>query len=232
MWSVGSFDDFKKDLAANEVPQFVFMSPNMLNDGHNTTLEYATTWAHHFLEPLLAENAFPNSSTLIQLTYDESETYTEPNKIASLLLGSAVPEALKGTEDDTFYMHYSILASVEHNWDLPNLGRYDVGANVWKFMADATNYENNGDPDTLAGINSSLSYPGALNTDPAKYLPIPPPNMKLVGAGGKGILQTVYNKWRSQEKELSPYDGVGEPFDGGEYLPEYVTPESNVATTT
>lgn len=231
LWSVGSFDDFQRDLAANEVPQFVFMSPNMLNDGHNTTLEYATTWAHHFLEPLLADNVFPNSSTLIHLTYDEAETYSEPNKIASLLLGSAVPEALKGTEDDTFYMHYSILASVEHNWGLANLGRYDVGANVWKFVADATSYENNGDPDTLAGVNNSASYPGFLNTDPTKYKSIPPPNMKLVGAGGRGVLETIYAKWRSQENELSPYDGVGEPFDGGEYLPEYVLQESNVAPT-
>lgn len=229
LWSVGSFDDFKRDLAANEVPQFVFMSPNMMNDGHNTTLEYATTWAHDFLEPLLADNAFPNSSTLIQLTFDESETYTEPNKIATLLVGNAVPEALKGTEDDTFYMHYSILSSAEHNWGLNTLGRYDVGANVWKFMADATGYENAGDPDTLAGVNNSLSYPGFLNMDPAKYKPIPPPNMQLVGAGGKGILSNVYNMWRSQGAELSPYDGVGEPFDGGEYLPEYVPQEPNIA---
>lgn len=33
LWSIGSFDDFKRDLAANQVPQFVFMSPNMMNDG-------------------------------------------------------------------------------------------------------------------------------------------------------------------------------------------------------
>lgn len=25
LWSIGSFDDFKRDLAANQVPQFVFM---------------------------------------------------------------------------------------------------------------------------------------------------------------------------------------------------------------
>lgn len=204
----------------------------MMNDGHNTTLEYATTWAHDFLEPLLADNAFPNSSTLIQLTYDEAETYSQPNKIASLLLGNAVPEALKGTEDNTFYTHYSILASAEHNWGLANLGRYDVGANVWQFMADATKYENNGDPDTLANINSSMSYPGFLNTDPAKWLPVPVPNLKLVGAGGRGVSDKVNNEWRTRNNELSPYDGIGEPFDGGEYLPEYAPQASNVGATT
>lgn len=204
------------------------MSPNMMNDGHNTTLEYASSWAHHFLEPLLADNAFPNSSTLILLTFDESETYSEPNKIASLLLGSAVPKALKGTEDDTFYMHYSILSSAQHNWDLPCLGRYDVGANVWKFLADATGHANNGDPDNFAGINNSVSYPGFLNSDPTKWMPVPPPNLKLVGPGGQPVLDAIKSVWVVDQNEMSPYDGIGEPFDGSKYLPEYVPQESNL----
>lgn len=232
LWSLGSFDDFTRDLAASEIPQFVFMSPNMLNDGHNTTLSYATAWAHSFLQPLLTDTVFSDGKTLILLTYDESEDYAQPNKIASLLLGNAVPEALKGTEDDTFYTHYSILASVEHNWALPNLGRYDVGANVWKFQADAAGYVNNGDPDTLAGINSSLSYPGFLNNNAGQWLPIPPPNLKLVGAGGQGVLDQVVFKWRAAENDQSPYDGVGEPFDGGKWLPEYAPQVSNVVGST
>lgn len=218
------------------MPQFVFMSPNMLNDGHNTTLTYATSWAHTFLKPLLEGKTgtggaagLADGRTLIHLTYDEADNYTQPNKIASLLLGSAVPAELKGTEDDTFYTHYSILASVEHNWGLPNLGRYDVGANVWRFQAEAAGYENAGDPDTLAGVNSSASYPGFLNSQPGKYLPVPPPNLKLVGAGGQGVLDQVRNKWRAAAADPSPYDGVGEPFDGGEWLPEYAPQEPNVA---
>lgn len=230
MWSIGSFDNFAQDLAASEIPQFVFMSPNMLHDGHNTSLAYATKWAHTFLKPLLADTAFADGKTLIHLTYDESEDYGQPNKIASLLLGNAVPAALKGTEDDTFYTHYSVLSSVEHNWDLPNLGRYDVGANVWKFLAEASGYANMGDPPTLASINSSVSYPGFLNSDPAKWAAVPQPNLKLVGVGGQGVLDMVDKQWGwgpLTEKE-SPYDGSGEPFDGGEFLPEYVPQEANV----
>lgn len=230
LWSLGSFDDFARDVAAAEVPQFVFMSPNMNNDGHNTTLDYAASWAHTFLKPLLLDgDAFNGTRTLVLLTYDESEDYAQPNRIASLLLGNAVPARLRGTEDDTFYTHYSILASVEHNWGLPNLGRYDVGANVWGFQADAAGYANPGDPDTLASINSSASYPGFLNSDPEKWMPVPPPNLKLVGAGGQGVVQAVVNEWHLAETEESPYDGIGEPFDGGEFLPEYAPQKSNVA---
>ncbi|KAK2607573.1 hypothetical protein N8I77_006237 [Diaporthe amygdali] len=231
LWSLGSFDDFKKDLAANQVPQFVFMSPNMMNDGHNTTLEYATSWAHHFIEPLLADGVF-KERTLIMLTYDESESYDIPNKISTLLLGNAVPSELKGTEDDTYYTHYSILATLQNNWELPCLGRYDVGANIFQHVAAATGYENIGDPDNLAGINNSLSYPGAFHSDPTMYMPVPVPNMKLVGAGGLPVLQQVYNKWRSQEGEPSPYDGSGEAFDGSAYLPEYFAQEPNMVLPT
>lgn len=227
LWSLGSFLDFNRDLAASEIPQYVFMSPNMLNDGHNTTLTYATSWAHTFLKPLLADGAFSDGRTLIQLTFDESEDYSQPNKIGTLLLGNAVPASLKGTEDDTYYTHYSTLSSIEHNWDLPNLGRYDVGANVWKFLADASGYENLGDPPTLASINCSESYPGFLNNNPAKWAPIPPPNLKLTGAGG-GVADAVKNAWKGAANDASPYDGSGEPFDGGQFLPEYMPQEANV----
>lgn len=204
----------------------------MLNDGHNTSLDYATSWAHTYLKPLLADDAFKDGRTLIHLTYDESEDYAKPNKIASLLLGSAVPKALRGTEDDTFYTHYSVLSSVEHNWSLPNLGRYDVGANVWKFLAAASGYENKGDPPTLAGINCSESYPGFLNSVASKWKPIPQPNLKLVGAGGQGVVDSVIRGWGTSEAQnaRSPYDGSGEPFDGGQYLPEYFPQEANAKT--
>jgi len=72
-----SFDDFNRAYAANpkSIPQFVWITPNMLNDGHNTSLEFATSWAAEWLTPLLADDAFGGQRTLIQLTYDETEDY-------------------------------------------------------------------------------------------------------------------------------------------------------------
>lgn len=202
----------------------------MMNDGHNTTLDFASSWAHTFLKPLLADGAF-KERTLILLTYDESATYEIPNKIGSLLLGNAVPSALRGTEDDTYYTHYSIPATMEYNWQLPNLGRYDIGANVFKnsiVTADTTaGHQNKGDPDNLAGIDNSLSYPGFLNSDPAKWRPIPPPNLRLVGAGGLPVSDAVYNQWWQAGDEESPYDGSGRAFDGDVYLPQYGKQEPN-----
>lgn len=225
--NIQSFDEFKQDMAGNIVPQFVFMSPNMLNDGHNTTLEYATTWAREFLAPMLADKAF-KERTLIMLTYDEADTYSQPNKIASLLLGSALPNELKGSKDDTYYTHYSILSTMQYNWALPCLGRYDVGANIFKNVADYTLYQNPGDPDNLASVDNSLSYPGFLNNDPAKWVKLPAPNLKLVGAGGLPVLESIRNKWGTEEEALTPYDGSGEAFDGRNNLPEYVAQTANM----
>ena len=190
------------------------MSPDMLNDGHNTTLEYAANWTQAFLAPLLTNAQFMDR-TLILLTYDESQTYPLPNRIVSLLLGGAVPSNLKGTTDDTLYTHYSILSTLENNWDLPNLGRYDVGANVFSLVASQTGYINH-PPSNIASVNNSLSYAGFLNSNPALSLPIPPPNLQLIGAGGRGILYGVANNWISAKNELTPYDGSGELADGGD----------------
>ncbi|KAL2024116.1 hypothetical protein VTK56DRAFT_9896 [Thermocarpiscus australiensis] len=224
--NVESLAAFHRAFSAKQVPQFVFMSPNMINDGHNSTLEIATEWSHKFLESLLADEAF-SERTLIMLTYDESETYSEPNHIVTLLLGSAVPPALKGTHDDTFYTHYSILSTVELNWGLPNLGRYDVGANVFKFVADQSGYKRNRDPENAKAVNNSVSYPGLLNGDPSKRLPLPVPNTKLVGASGLPILDSIKETWSGAQDAKSPYDGSGRVCDGDKNLPIYKSPAAN-----
>lgn len=207
-----SFEDFKRDFAAGTVPQFVMMSPDMLNDGHNTTLNYATKWAHEFLMPLITDKAFAEK-TVIQLTYDETATYGKPNRIVSLLLGNGIPKSKEGTEDNTFYTHYSILSTVENNWELPHLGRYDVGANVFNFVAERTDYVNK-DPPNLSTVENSVSYPGILNNETANRIAVPPPNLSLTGAGGQPILDSIRYKWKSFATEKTPYDGSGATFDG------------------
>lgn len=206
-----SFASFDRDVKANNLPQYAHMSPDMLNDGHNTTLEYAADWTQTFLEPLLANEQFMNN-TLILLTYDESATYPIPNRIVSLLLGGAVPQNLKGTKDSTLYTHYSIISTLQNNWDLPSLGRYDAGANVFDLVASQTGYVNHA-PENIASINNSLSYPGFLNA--GEKLLLPPPNLQLTSAGGKGVDEAIKATWASRAGEMTPYDGSGIVYDGG-----------------
>ena len=127
-----------------------------------------------------------------------------------------MPDNMKGTKDDTVYTHYSILSSLENNWGLPTLGRYDVGANVFSLVASKTGYTSNHAPANMASINNSLSYDGFLNTDPAKYKMIPTPNLKAVGAGGQGVERMVGITWAQHADDLTPYDGSGDFADGGD----------------
>ena len=54
-----------------------------------------------------------------------------------------------------------------------------------------------------------------MNSDPEKYLPIPAPNLKLVGAGGQGVDDSVHTHWNTAENQPTPYDGSGTLYDGG-----------------
>ncbi|KAF9203684.1 hypothetical protein BGZ49_006152 [Haplosporangium sp. Z 27] len=148
------------DLANNELPNYAFYTPNMNNDGHDTTVANASSWLNGFLNPLLNNTAF-NNNTLVVVTFDETETYTIPNRVLTLLLGDVV-DSMKNTTDSTFYTHYSLLSTVEQNWDLGNLGRQDANAtvsNVFDFVAKATGYTNVNvtNPPTL-----NYTYPGFL----------------------------------------------------------------------
>ena len=187
------------------------LSPNMSDDGHDTGLAYGVSWAKEFLTPLLLDDYFMNR-TLILLTLDESATYSEPNKVASLLLGD-IPSSLKGTTDNTFYSHYSILSTIENNFGLPNLGRYDVGANVFELVANSTGYQNQIIAD-IATVYLNQSYSGFLNSN--KKLPVPTPNVELVGSGGQGVLVTVADTWVNGtgcNSFSTPYNGSGLVYD-------------------
>src|ERR1700753_1730883 len=131
----------------------------MTDDAHDTNISFAASWERGWIGPLLNNPYFMNN-TLVLLTFDESETYPEPNKMFSILLGGAIPDNLKGTTDDTFYNHYSTISTVSANWGLPSLGRWDCGANIFALVANKTGYQNA--KVSLTGLVFNSSYPGPL----------------------------------------------------------------------
>ncbi|KAH8988460.1 hypothetical protein EDB86DRAFT_2831930 [Lactarius hatsudake] len=70
--------DFVVDANASALPQWMFVTPNML-------------------VPLLNDTNFNDNRTLILLTFDANETYSINNRVFALLLGGAVPENVRGT---------------------------------------------------------------------------------------------------------------------------------------
>lgn len=213
-----NFTQFYKDLDNNALPQWMFITPNMTDDGHDTSVAIAGRWAKNFLTPLLTNKNFTNN-TLVLLTFDETETYTEQNRVMAILLGDAVPANLVGTTDTHFYNHYSQLATVEANWDLHTLGRWEVGANVFANVAAKTG-------DTIRSwtgtpafnqIFFNSSYPGIFNSVNSK-VPVPAPNTKAV-ISGRTVLPSIVSAWGSEQAECYYTSGV--EFADGMHPPKY-----------
>ncbi|KAH7052578.1 phosphoesterase family-domain-containing protein [Linnemannia elongata] len=156
------------------LPNYMYYTPNMINNGHNTTVRDASLFLSTFLPPLLTSPAILHSNTLVAITFDETEDYTiGDNLVYTLLLGSndlVMPPSLKNTTDSTFYTHYSLLSTVESNWDLGNLGRNDANkklANVFKLVADRTGYQNLEVATTIADVGLfNETIPGFLTGVP------------------------------------------------------------------
>ena len=175
-----------------------------MNDAHDTGIVYGADWLYQFLEPILENKNFMNNTLVIiskceisfsenKLTFadfDEGETYTIGNRVMSILLSDILPTELANTTDDTFYTHYSVIASIEANWDLHHLGRWDTHANVLKIVANST-----GDvirtPD-LTNVFFNQSYPGAFAA--TYWGPMPAPNVSAV-VNGRTILGEVLTQW-------------------------------------
>jgi len=110
------------DLAKNNLPNFMYYTPNMNNDCHDTPLANCSAWFGPFINNLLKNDTF-TKGTLIIVTFDEDE-YIEMNHIYTVLLG-AIDPAMVGKADKDRYDHYSLLRTVENNFNLGTLGKHD-----------------------------------------------------------------------------------------------------------
>ncbi|KAF2205920.1 phosphoesterase-domain-containing protein [Delitschia confertaspora ATCC 74209] len=211
---IKNLTSFYEDLKADVLPQWMFITPNMTSDGHDTSVTVAGQWVRKFLDPLLDDKRFMQN-TLVLITFDENHTYTIQNRIVGILLGDAVPKALIGTKDSNYYNHYSEIATVQANWGLHTLGRWDVGANVYKFVADKTGDKiRQWSKDAAIPFNQmffNVSYPGKLNNKNSS-VPWPVPNTAAEHAG-RTVLEKVKKTWGALVKQ-SAYTTELETPDG------------------
>jgi acid phosphatase len=212
---------FYSDLAANKLPQWMFITPNMTDDGHDTSVTFAGVWLRNFLGPLLNDKNFMQG-TLVMITFDENETYPTKNRILGILLGDAVPESLVGTTDDNFYDHYSEISTVEANWDLYTLGRWDVGANVYSWVAKKTGdhlRKWSGNP-SFSQMYFNFSYPGIFNSETWASQPMPNIHSRR---NGRTVLPAIKETWKGV-KGLTYYNHNHDlEIPDGYHIPKYVS---------
>lgn len=212
------FSDFENDLSNDTLPQWAFFTPNEDNDGHDTGLAHGAKWLRGWLEPLLKNDKFMNR-TLVVVTYDENDTYEKINRVYTVLLGGAIDSSKRGTTDDMYFNHYSVISSVSANWDLHSLGRWDCDANVFSIVADETGYKNT-NVSSYEGLWWNESYPGPLHGKSTTEEWWPRPATELRCVSGRGVLPSVVSTWGKSRGSYNytsvyPYDDSSVATEGG-----------------
>jgi phosphatidylinositol-3-phosphatase len=116
------FTELSTDIANHDLPNYAFITPNLLDDAHNGTLAAADKWLKTNIAPLIASPEFQQDGILI-ITWDESfDSDCRPvpscpplpenkggGRIATLVIGPRVKSGYKST---TFYQHPSVLKTM------------------------------------------------------------------------------------------------------------------------
>ncbi|KAI8867957.1 hypothetical protein GQ42DRAFT_148980 [Ramicandelaber brevisporus] len=111
------------DLKNGAVPQYSFYTPDLDNDAHDTNVKFASKWLKGLL-PKLMDDPVLSKDTAFVLTFDEDDEDGD-NTVYTVILGKGVKP---GSTDKTKYDHYSLLRTIEDNFELGNLGRNDAKA--------------------------------------------------------------------------------------------------------
>lgn len=124
---------FGADENAGRLPSYVFFTPDLVDDGHDGSLDEAAAWLAGFLRDLMGSPAWTRRTLLI-VTFDESDARSRDgdNHIYTVLVGDMVkPGPIAGRYD-----HYDILRAIEANFGLCPLGAGDAVAKavggVWE----------------------------------------------------------------------------------------------------
>ncbi|MFL6337104.1 MAG: alkaline phosphatase family protein [Pyrinomonadaceae bacterium] len=128
------------DIQNDELPRYSWYTPNIQNDGHSIpddfkpnehgrNVDFLAKYLEDFLEPLLKKPAF-TKGTLVVIIFDES-FQSHDNQVYAVLLGDMVEANSVQSEH---YTHFSLLRTVEENFQLDTLGRMDLTARWFKFL--------------------------------------------------------------------------------------------------
>ncbi|HET8689843.1 MAG TPA: alkaline phosphatase family protein [Candidatus Saccharimonadales bacterium] len=115
------------DLSRNQLPDYVFITPNLCHDMHDCSVKAGNDWLAHEAPKIIDSDAFKNSNSLLIVTFDEAEGSDQTNRIPTILIGHSVK---KNFISDQTYSHYSLLHTIEAAWGLKPLTKNDADAPV------------------------------------------------------------------------------------------------------
>jgi hypothetical protein len=113
--NVVPFTRFARDMAAPDVPRFVWITPGLCHDGHDCSTAVADAWLAQTVPVILATNAWKHGGLLF-ITWDEGEDAA--NSVLTLVIRPGATHATSARA----YNHYSLLATIEDRLGVPRLG--------------------------------------------------------------------------------------------------------------
>jgi hypothetical protein len=123
-------NQFLRDARAGKLPNYSFFTPNMFNDGHDTSLAASSAWLSGFVRSVESTIAM-HQRTLVVITWDEGGN--RDNRVLTLFFGDVV----KPGKYNAPLTHYSLLRMIEDNFGLRRIAAGDRNASsfpesVWK----------------------------------------------------------------------------------------------------
>ena len=117
------------DLATNTLPQFSFITPNLIDDMHDGTIADGDTWLKNNLPVIFNSAAYSGGTTAVFITWDEGEGGSVNNcalnttdigcHVATIVVS---PSTHAGSTSSTLFNHYSLLGTTEELLGLAKLG--------------------------------------------------------------------------------------------------------------
>jgi phospholipase C len=114
---------FGSDLAANALPDLVWITPNLCHDMHDCDVSAGDSWLKGFLPQILTSPAWQSSALF--LLWDEG---TSNDGCCQVAQGGHIPMLVvsplgkPGYVSTVNYDHASVLLTIEDAWGLPRLG--------------------------------------------------------------------------------------------------------------
>jgi hypothetical protein len=118
------FTQFGVDLSTGQVPNFVWITPNMCNDTHDCPVATGDAWLGSIVPRITGSPAFRNGGALF-ITWDEGSSNAGccgdawGGHVATLVIS---PKSIPGARSSIAENHYSLLRTIEDGFGLAHLG--------------------------------------------------------------------------------------------------------------
>jgi acid phosphatase len=125
--SIVPLTQMDEDIAQNNLPNFIFITPDICYSAHDCDLDLADGWLKEQMDKLYPALDSSGDPFLIILTWDEGQgnhsccglPELAGGRIATVFIS---PQVKENFQDATPYSHYSILKTISEAWGLPQLG--------------------------------------------------------------------------------------------------------------